>query len=130
MTGTDILYFSGMAIPVVYILLYLVGGALRPGYSHILNSVSELLSPGAPNRRLLMSIQILYAFLHILFGLGVLRFSREITNDQTIGRLGVWFIVALGITTFGTVIFPQDAKESRVTLAGQLHKILVFGGLE
>ena len=75
-----------------------------------------------------MSIQILYAFLHILFGLGVLRFSREITNDQTIGRLGVWFIVALGIITFGTVIFPQDAKDSRVTLAGQLHKILVFGG--
>ncbi|UCD99421.1 MAG: hypothetical protein JSV42_01460, partial [Chloroflexota bacterium] len=65
----NILFMSGMAIPVIYIFMYLLGGALRPGYSHVKNSVSELLSPGAPNRPLLLSIQIVYALLHILFGI-------------------------------------------------------------
>ena len=57
---TQFIYIAGMAIPAVYIFMYLLGGALRPGYSHIINSVSELLSPGAPNKGVLMTIQIVY----------------------------------------------------------------------
>lgn len=125
----NILFMSGMAIPVIYIFMYLLGGALRPGYSHIKNSVSELLSPGAPNRPLLLSIQIVYALLHILFGIGVLSFVKGSTNDLIIGRIGAWLIIALGVVTIGTVIFPQDAEESQATKAGQVHKVLVFGGL-
>ncbi len=118
-----------MGIPLVYILLYLLGGALRPGYSHISNSVSELLSPGAPNRQLLLTIQIIYALLHILFGLTVWWFIRGSESDQNIGLYGAWSIFALGVVTIGTIIFPQDAGGSQVTLAGRVHKILVFGGL-
>ena len=55
-----ILYVSGILIPIIYIVMYLVGGALRADYSHISNSVSELLSPGAPNKLLLMTIQTIY----------------------------------------------------------------------
>jgi hypothetical protein len=124
-----IFYISGMAIPVIYIFMYLLGGALRPDYSHISNSVSELLSPGAPNRMLLMTIQIIYAQLHILFGLGVLWFITGFGSDQTIGQIGAWLIIALGVTTMGTVFFPQDAEGTPATTSGQLHKILVFGGL-
>jgi hypothetical protein len=124
-----ILYASGMLVPMIYILMYLLGGALRPGYSHISNSVSELLSPGAPNRLPLVIIQTIYALLHITFGSGALRFIQESAHDQPIGRIGAWLIVALGVTTVGTVVFPQDAEGSPVTAAGQAHKILVFGGL-
>jgi hypothetical protein len=120
---------SGMAIPVTYIFLYLLGGALRPGYSHISNSVSELLSPGAPNRLLLESIQVIYALLHILFGIGLLWFINSIANNHVSGQTGAWMIIALGVTTLGTAIFPQDAEGDTPTRAGQLHKILVFGGL-
>ena len=109
--------------------MYLLGGALRPDYSHILNSVSELLSPGAPNRLLLMTIQTIYALLHIIFGFGVLWFIKGSANDQMIGRIGAWLIIALGVATIGTVIFPQDAEGTPATMAGQVHKILVFGGL-
>lgn len=118
-----------MLIPVTYIFMYLLGGALRPGYSHISNSVSELLSPGAPNRLLLMMIQIFYALLHIVLGFGVLWFIKGIASDLILGKIGSWMIIALGITTFGTVIFPQDAEGTPQTSAGRLHKILVFGGL-
>ena len=124
-----ILYISGMVIPIIYIFMYLLGGALRPDYSHILNSVSELLSPGAPNRLLLMTIQTIYALLHIIFGFGVLWFIKGSANDQMIGPIGAWLIIALGVATIGTVIFPQDAEGTPATMAGQVHKILVFGGL-
>ena len=129
MIDLQLFYISGMAIPVIYILLYLLGGALRSDYSHISNSVSELLSPGASNRMLLLVIQTIYALLHIIFGFGVLGFVRGFANDHISGTIGAWMIIALGVTTIGTVVFPQDAEGDPPTTSGQLHKILVFGGL-
>ncbi len=125
----NILLASGMLIPLSYILMYLLGGALRPGYSHIADSVSELLSPGAPNKPLLSAIQTIYALLHILFGVGVFQFVRQSAEDALVGRIGAWMIVALGVATIGTVIFPQDAEGTPATLPGQVHKVLVFGAL-
>ena len=127
--NNKVLYATGMLIPITYILMYLIGGALRPEYSHISNSVSELLAPGAPNKTLLMAIQTIYALLHITFGIGVLRFVKGNAGHQTLGQIGAWLIVALGLVTIGTVIFPQDAAGTATTVAGQIHKILVFGGL-
>jgi len=72
-----IFFVCGMLIPITYIFLYILGGVLRPGYNHISNSVSELLSQGAPNRLLLSLINIAYGILHILFGFGVLQFNPE-----------------------------------------------------
>jgi hypothetical protein len=123
------LFYTGMAIPIIYISLYLLGGALRTDYSHISNSVSELLSPGSPSRPLLVTIQLIYALLHITFGLGVVWFFMESGTDRLTGLIGSWSIIALGIVTIGTAIFPQDAEGSALTMAGQIHKILVFGGL-
>ena len=122
-------YLSGMLIPLTYNCMYLLGGALRPGYSHISNSVSELLSPGAPNKALLTIIQTVYALLHIAFGCGVLLFVKESAGDHLLGRAGAWLIIAMGVATIGTVIFPQDAEGTPITMAGQIHKSLVFGGL-
>lgn len=122
-------YVAGLLIPFIYIFMYLIGGALRPGYSQISDSVSELVSPGAPNRPLLVTIQLIYALLYIVFGYGLLRFVQGNANDQLIGSIGAWLIIALGVVTIGTAIFPQDAEGTPATRAGQLHKTLVFGGL-
>ena len=124
-----LLYTSGILIPVVYCCMYVLGGALRPGYSHVSHSVSELLAPGAPNKGLLVVIQTIYAVLHIAFGLGVLRFVQGSGYDQLLGRAGAYLIVALGMVTLGTVVFPQDAEGTPETTASTLHKVLVFGGL-
>ncbi|KAA3625842.1 MAG: DUF998 domain-containing protein [Bacteroidetes bacterium] len=129
MTNLKLFCFSGMLIPIIYIFMYLLGGALRKDYSHISNSVSELLSPGAPNKRMLVPIQVVYAALHIIFGFGVLWFINGWESIYSIGQIGAWLIIALGLTTFGTVIFPQDDPGQPETRAGRLHKILVFGGL-
>lgn len=123
------LYICGMLIPITYIFMYLLGGALRPGYNHISDSVSELLTTGAPNKSLLFVIQIFYALLFVFFGVGVLLFVQSSPDNSLIGRIGAWLIIALGLITIGTAIFPQDATGTQTTFPGQAHKILVFGGL-
>ena len=124
-----ILLVCGMLIPAMYVIMYILGGALRPGYNHISDSVSELLAPGAPNKPLLVVFQITYALLHILFGIGVLQFIRGGEHSALVAMIGAWMIIAVGVATIGTAIFPQDATGTPVTLPGQVHKILVFGAL-
>jgi hypothetical protein len=46
-----------------------------------------------------------------------------------LAKIGAWMIVAIGVATVGTAIFPQDAAGAPVTTAGNVHKILVFGAL-
>jgi len=123
-----VLLVCGLLIGPSYGLLYVLGGALRRGYSHLSNSVSELLSPGAPNRAGLAVIQGIYALLHVLFGLGVVASVRG-SGGSLLGVLGGWTIVAIGVATIGTAIFPQDAEGTPATAAGQVHKLLVFGVL-
>jgi hypothetical protein len=125
----NIFFVCGMLFPVVYIIMTILGGALRPGYSHISDTVSELLSPGAPNKSLLIIFQITHALLGSLFGIGVLQFVRGSEHNTLIGRIGAGMIIAAGVATIATAIFPQDASGAPPTFAGVLHGILVFGVL-
>ncbi len=127
--NSELLLYGGLLIPFSYILLYVLGGALRPGYSHLSHSVSELLSPGAPNKALLAVIQVFYALLHLVFGFGVLRVVSASRAEDAWGSIGAWTIVAVGVATIGTAIFPQDAEGTPATTPGQIHKVLVFGVL-
>lgn len=121
------LYLCGMLLPFTYITMYILGGALRPGYSHIADSVSELLSPGSPNKSLLDILNLTFALLYILFGTGVLRFVRASEDNALVGRIGAGMIIAVGLATIGSAIFPQDATGTPATLPGTLHLIFVFG---
>jgi hypothetical protein len=125
----DALLVCGLLVAPSYVFLYVLGGALRPGYSHISNSVSGLLSPGAPNKITLGTIQVAYALLHVLFGLGVLGVVRGSPNGALSGYVGAWTIVALGAATIGTAVFPQDAEGTPATTPGRIHKVLVFAVL-
>ena len=122
-----ILYICGMLVPFIYMLMYIIGGALRPGYSHLAHSVSELLSPGAPNKTLLDVINLIFALLYTLFGIGVLRFVIGSGHNVLIGRIGAGMIIAVGLASIGSAIFPQDASGTPATLPGILHLVFVFG---
>ena len=124
-----IFFVCGMLIPAMYIFMYVLGGALRPGYNHISDSVSELLSPGAPNRSLITIIDLIYGLLHILFGIGVLQYIRSGEHNALIGNIGAWMIIGAGVAIVGTAIFPQDAMGTPATIPGKIHLILVFGAL-
>ncbi len=88
----------------------ILGGALRPGYSHISDTVSELFSPGSPNKRLLDSLSTSTAVLNILFGVGVLQFVRGSEHSEMVGWIGAGLIIAGGVVNIATAtVFPQDA---------------------
>ena len=91
--------------------------------------MSELLSPGAPNKALLAVIQGIYALLHVAFGIGVFIVVRSSAGGVLLGTIGAGTIVAIGVATIGTAICPQDAEGTPATTAGRIHKTLVFGVL-
>ena len=43
---------GGMMGPVLYTLIWVLGGVLQPDYSHIRDDVSSLMAVGSPNKRL------------------------------------------------------------------------------
>jgi hypothetical protein len=121
------LFLCGMLVPFTYVFMYILGGALRPGYSHISESVSELLSPGAQNKKLLDIINLVFSLLLTLFGIGVFQFVMGHEQSTLAGRIGAAMIIAVGVASIGSAIFPQDATGTPRTLPGTLHLIFVFG---
>ncbi|MCK4801915.1 MAG: DUF998 domain-containing protein [Anaerolineales bacterium] len=117
-----LLYLSGMIAPLIFIFTAILGGVLRPGYSHLADTVSELFSPGSPNKLLLDIFHTIYALLLILFGIGILQFIQSRDHSNWIGRLGAWLYITMGILSVGTAtIFPQDPWGSPPTFPGEMH---------
>jgi hypothetical protein len=116
------LYLCGLTSPFLFVFTAILGGALRPDYSHSVNTVSELFSPGSPNRFLLTSLHTLFALLLTLFGVGLLRFVKNAGKFKTIGITASWLFILGGILNILTAtIFPQDAWGSTPTFYGQMH---------
>jgi len=62
----------GIASPVLFVVIVVVGGLIRPGYSHISQAISELTEAGAINKPLLDMGLYITEFMTIAFGLGPL----------------------------------------------------------
>lgn len=100
----------------------ILGGAMRPGYSPISETISELMSPGSPNQLLLQSLYTAFAILLILFGIGILQMVRKTKTNQRIGLTGAGLFIAVGCLSVTTAtIFPQDPWGSTPTFAGEIH---------
>ena len=126
---STVISLFGIVAPLFYIVPTVVGGLLRPGYSHLSNSVSDLLASGAPNRIYLMIPFTVYPIFLSVFGFGlfaILRSKPPPLNSQT-GLIGFILIGAsmgiLGILTM--TIFPQDPHGTPMTTPGLMHLILV-----
>jgi hypothetical membrane protein len=119
------LSMCGVIAPVLFLCMTILGGAMRPGYSHISDTVSELFTPGAPNKLLLDTVHTVFALLLVLFGIGLLQFVRRSERPTRIGKLGASLFVATGLVSVTTAtIFPQDAWGSPPTFSGEMHKVL------
>ena len=119
------LSLCGVIAPVLFVFMAILGGAIRPGYSHISDTVSELFSPGAPNKLLLDPLHTIFALLLALFGYGMLQFVRGSGHSTRGGVVGAALFMAMGLLSVTTAtIFPQDAWGSTPTVRGQLHQIL------
>ena len=112
----------GIIAPILYLSLAIIGGLLRPGYSHTTHSVSELLVVGAPNKPLMDTILIIYGVLMTLYPIGI---HRGI-NEGKGSKVGPALLVVAGVLTLITVFFPQDSGGEPVTFAGTMHIALVI----
>jgi hypothetical protein len=114
-----------MISPVLFIFLTIIGGALRPGYSHVSDTISELFSPGSPNKLLLDILHTLTAILTAAFGVGILQYVRFSVNISLIGIIAAGMIIVMGLVNILTAtLFPQDAWNTHPTFQGEMHKIL------
>ncbi len=119
----------GVIAPVFFVFIVILGGAMRPGYSHLSDTISELFSPGSPNKLLLDTLHTVYAVLLVLFGIGVLRLVRTSRPSGLTGILGASAFIAMGLTSvLSAARFPQDPWGAAPTFAGQMHQ-LVHGAI-
>ena len=119
------LSMCGMIAPILLVFTAILGGALRPGYSHISDTISELFSPGSPNKLLLDTLHTIFALLLILYGIGLLQFIRRSEQSTRPGIIGASLFIAMGFLSVSTaIVFPQDAWGSPPTFPGEMHKIL------
>jgi hypothetical protein len=114
-----------MIAPWLFIFMTILGGAIRPGYNPNSETISELFSPGSPNKLFLDSLHTIFAMLLILFGIGMVKFFQKSKSHKKLGITGASFYVAMGLLSVTTAaIFPQDAWGTMPTLAGELHKVI------
>ena len=125
-----LLIVAGLVAPLLYVGTVLLGGILRPGYSHIAQPVSDLIASGAPNTAVLNLLFALYNLLVLVFGISLFQWVRaeNQTNRRTVGTIGAVFLLLEGLFGFITLFFPEDVGSiSEATSIGKLH--IVFAGL-
>jgi hypothetical membrane protein len=122
------LFLFGAIAPWVYLFTVILGGAMRPEYSHMAHAVSELTEAGAPNKVLLDALFSVYNILLVIFAATLLSYVRERPKARKQGVLGAWVLIAVGVMGLLTnLFFPMDPRGAPTTLAGTIH--LVLAGL-
>ena len=115
-----ILALCAMIGPVLYTLMWILGGIVVPGYSHIQNDVSSLFAVGAHNRWLFQTMAIVCSVLLLAFYVG-LHWSTGGTSP-----LGpVLFVVAAIFGLLVACFFPLDVGGEPATWRGKGHLILI-----
>ncbi|MBU0498345.1 MAG: DUF998 domain-containing protein [Candidatus Thermoplasmatota archaeon] len=117
-----ILAVCGMLSPIVYTLMWIIGGWLRSDYSHIRDDISSLFAVGAPNQRLMQAMIIVQSVLLFLFYFVL---HDGLKDGGSI--IGPYLLIIASI--FGICIalfFPLDEGGEIITWRGKMHLILVI----
>ena len=127
-SGTDrvllLLGLCGVLSPVFLAIATLAGGALRPGYDPVANSISELYEAGAPNAVWLMALLTTYHALVIPLAIGI---HRGLPGAR-FGWTGPVFLALAGLLgiPLGAYARCDPGCFGATTFRGQLHGILVL----
>lgn len=113
---------QGVVAPVLFALIAIAGGLMRPGYSHISQAISELTEAGAINKSALDVSLLIMELLTILFGLGFFWMAR--TLDLRL-RLSAAFLVIIGFLGLFFYCYPMDPLGTGMTPDGRKHLIIV-----
>ncbi len=92
-----VLVSCGIAAPILYVITAVVGAALRPDYSHIVNAISELLSNGAPNKAVLDVVFNIYNVLLLMFAIGA---YSAMKNFPRISKISMGILIGIQVLSF------------------------------
>jgi len=119
----QILAICGMTSPIVYTLMWILGGVLRSDYNHIRDDISSLFAVGAPRKQLFNSFIIISSLLLFVFYLGL---HWGINNGQGSIIGPTLFVVSGFLGVLVAFFFPLDAGGEIITLRGKMHLVLVM----
>ena len=120
-----LLMLCGIFAAIVYVGTVILGGLLRPGYSHVSEAISELVADGAPNRPLLSSLFLLYNVLASAFGIGLFLRAKSQSRSQISGIIGSLALLLVGLAgILMELAFPQDRGGTATTFAGTMHFVM------
>jgi len=113
-----------MLSPIVYTVMWVLGGILQSDYSHIRDDISSLFAVGAPYKGLMQSLIITSSVLLFVFYIGV----HDGINNGGGSIVGpVLFLTSSVLGILVALFFPLDAGGEIITLRGKMHLILVIG---
>jgi len=118
----QILAVCGMLSPIIYTLMWILGGFLRSDYSHVRDDISSLFAVGAPRKRLFNAIIIVSSVLLFVFYLG-LHWGLNNGQGSIVGP--IVFAVSGFMGVLVAFFFPLDVGGEIITYRGKLHLILV-----
>jgi len=109
--------------PIVYTLMWILGGIVRSDYNHIRDDISSLFAVGAPRKRFFNSFIIASSLLLFVFYLGI---HWGINNGQGSILGPALFVVSGFLGVLVALFFPLDAGGEIITIRGKMHLILVM----
>lgn len=118
----QILAICGMLSPILYTIMWILGGVLRSNYSHIRDDISSLFAFGAPRKRLFNAFIIVSSVLLFVFYLG---FHWGITEGHGSFVGPFIFIVSGFLGVLVALFFPLDEGGEIITYRGKMHLGLV-----
>ena len=117
-----LLAICGMLSPIIYTLMWIIGGILQPDYSHIRKDVSSLIAVGAPNKKLFDKFIMSSSILMFVFYIGM-HWGINGGVGSIIGP--VLFVISGLLGVLVALFFPLDAGGEIVTTRGKMHLILI-----
>ncbi|UCH03983.1 MAG: DUF998 domain-containing protein [Candidatus Thorarchaeota archaeon] len=117
-----LLAISGMLSPIIYTVMWILGGILLPDYSHIRDDVSTLMAVDAPRKKLFDKFIISSSTLLFVFYLG-LHWGVNNGEGSIIGP--VLFVISGFLGMLVALFFPLDAGGEITTTRGKMHLVLI-----
>jgi len=113
----------GMLSPLVFTMLWILGGILQPEYNHIRDDVSSLLALGAPNKLLFDIMNLINYSLMTIFLIGLILVMNEL-QGSLLGPVLLFISSLLGFIV--TIFFPLNYGGEPTGATGVMHLIIVM----
>ena len=117
-----LLAICGMLSPIIYTLMWILGGILQPEYSHIRDDVSTLIAVDAPNKKLFDKFIISSSTLLFVFYIGL---HWGINGGEGSIISPILFVIGGFLGVLVALFFPLDAGGEIITTRGKMHLILI-----